>query len=518
MHGRLKVRTSAEEALRKKKEREVKAQAFRAGMGRILQKKQALELDQEMMDLTGKILGANPDIATLWNLRRMCIEQFVQDEKDQALFDKDLGFTELCLQVNPKSYCAWHHRCWILENAPEPNWKREVDLCGHYLKLDERNFHCWDYRRYVAEKAQIAPKDELDFCTDKIQNNFSNYSSWHYRSKLLPILFPNQDDPSRPISEAKLKEELELVLTAAFTDPNDSSAWFYQRWLLGNSQPPLDIVAFRMDLQRQLAVITFSRPVNLNHENVKLAASFSKDISEVAVWKAPLEKSYSLTWILNKFSAEKSSQDSLTITFTDEDSTVHTIQVKQIDDSTIFGIKQPKFDYEFGSAVVTVLKTQLESCEQLLEFEPDSKWTLLTAAMLMKAIDRVQFYPQMISNLEKLQTVDPLRKGYYSDILQKWSIENRLVEWTARLQDQPNAALDLSGLGLTHLAFEQYLAIADELDLSGNALTETSLIKFKNFVFCRKLSMLDNSQALANDTEAAIRKFCKSLSELQYGP
>lgn len=140
MHGRLKVRTSAEEAIRKKKEHDLKAKAYRNGMDKIFAMRNANLLDANLLELTGKILSVNPDHSTLWNIRRECIlKMMAGDEPDTSLYERDLGFTELCLQIQPKSYGAWHHRVWILENSPEPDWNREVNLCTIYLRKDERN-------------------------------------------------------------------------------------------------------------------------------------------------------------------------------------------------------------------------------------------------------------------------------------------------------------------------------------------------------------------------------------------
>lgn len=487
MHGRLKVRTTEEERERKKKEQTLKVKAYRAAMVKIQEKRRLQQLDDEILQLTSQILLRNPDVSTLWNIRRECVEQKslnIEDDVDQrqAIYDTELNFSEQCLLVNPKSYNSWHHRCWTLEHSPNANWEREVQLCSKYLKMDERNFHTWDYRRYVVEKANISKQKELDFCTEKIKANFSNYSSWHHRSLLLPQLYPYEGDvqPKRAMNEEKLKEELEMVLTAAFTDPNDSSAWFYQRWLLGYSRQELDVCAFRCDRNR--AILSFTNPIILTEEYVLITDSKGNIKHKIANWQSINGINSDTTWFTSlngdKMLEDNNNQYLLELNITG-------INMKQVSlktyNQSVYYFKPPNQSFAFTESVLNELQTQLESCKNLLEYEPDSKWALLTSALLMRAIDSQKYHDKSLEYLEKLQKVDILRENYYRDMASKWILEKYLLVW-AGSEDIPKE-LDLRNEEhLNALFYPQYLCIADKILVSQKLNHYSDIKQLQGFV------------------------------------
>ena len=279
-----------------------------------------------------KLLTVNPDPAHLWNHRRELLllppsadvspasadddapETSTSDASTSTNFDleDELKLTAACLQRNPKAYAAWFHRKWAVRHwllttgtAGSANEEQrsallqtELGLCASFLDRDERNFHCWNYRRYVvalildaslldkadnnidldgswksvrdavvmgpqlaidtdrseAKEGQVPPesideiiRSEFEYTSERIEKNFSNCSAFHYRSKLIDLVLDadlreesisrNEEGEAYQVRLDMSRGELEMIQNAVFTEPDDQTAWWYHRFVLAWARP-----------------------------------------------------------------------------------------------------------------------------------------------------------------------------------------------------------------------------------------------------------------------------------------
>lgn len=114
------------------------------------------------------------------------------------------------------------------------------------LRRDPRNFHGWMYRRIVVARiAGSLVEPEFAYTTKLLQGagGMSNYSAWHNRSTLIPLLLAARAATAQERLDF-LEDELALVHRNVATNPHDSALWFYHRWLVtSNAEGTRDCVA-----------------------------------------------------------------------------------------------------------------------------------------------------------------------------------------------------------------------------------------------------------------------------------
>ncbi|KAJ8614242.1 hypothetical protein CTAYLR_001181 [Chrysophaeum taylorii] len=206
MHGRKKVKASAQEVESSRR----KARNYRTVNEHVLKLRAAGDTSPATLEVLKKVLLANSDSYTLWNYRR------------ELEANEELELTAACLRKNPKSYPTWFHREWAVRRMGAEVARKELSLCAELLNVDERNFHCWNYRRVMSE---LVGEDAADFAREKLESNFSNYSAFHELAASLP----------QKLDADRARQELDLVAQAIFTDPDDQSAWWYAECILSRT-------------------------------------------------------------------------------------------------------------------------------------------------------------------------------------------------------------------------------------------------------------------------------------------
>lgn len=217
-------------------------------------------LDEEALQLTQQLLSSNPDFATLWNYRReilMHLETVRLTNLQRVWIEKSLRRSSRmiplfllvsetrmkCRNYTRLSCCSWSLALkWIqslmapgtteagsqpvcLDQTGPESWVCVIAawvsmtatvstkvffmllMCSTALfwplsdgLFSPSSVHCWDYRRMVVKMSGVSVEKELEFTDCLIGSNFSNYSSWHYRSTLLPLLHPESPEQTSPVT------------------------------------------------------------------------------------------------------------------------------------------------------------------------------------------------------------------------------------------------------------------------------------------------------------------------------
>ncbi|VDQ04589.1 unnamed protein product [Trichobilharzia regenti] len=245
MHGRVKViQTAEQERARLLKMQQISKQ-FHDGCEKLWACRENGDYNEIHLREIATLVETSADTTTLWNYRReilmhLMVKYSDDTEKVSKLMEAELDLTTRCLYNSPKSYAVWHHRSWVMNNHTAPNWESEVKFCNMALKLDERNFHCWDYRRFVVSKGGIPIELEREFTDAAIERNM------RCCRPLLDFSVPS--------------EELDLVHNAIYTDPADQSPWFYYWWLLGRGERKVYLRELYISRQMERFVLVFSSP------------------------------------------------------------------------------------------------------------------------------------------------------------------------------------------------------------------------------------------------------------------
>ncbi|CAK58490.1 unnamed protein product (macronuclear) [Paramecium tetraurelia] len=266
MHGQSKSRTEilSEEEI---KQRAEKGQQILDSLDYFFKvRKNQVNQPEDQLAFSELMAKLCPEIATIYNYRREVLQTkfdhlgglLTESKSIDAykqlvkLIQSEFMLIAILLKQHPKSYTLWTHRQWMVLRSQEIDQlissinqdnqlklieaiKQEYELCSKMLDRDERNFHVWNYRNWLSSICAFGREDE--FTKKKIEQNFSNFSAYHFRSKFFMKNYNQPENIIERIKSDKILEETELIQQAIYIQPKEHGVFLYHRWLVGVVQP-----------------------------------------------------------------------------------------------------------------------------------------------------------------------------------------------------------------------------------------------------------------------------------------
>ena len=368
---------------------------------KIIQIKNEKKYDEKTMSFLMKAAKLLSDFPTLWNVRKILIEQFMEQSNEDEIYNfflKEIERLFPIMKSDPKSYILWYHRIWCLIKIIEIEIKRnipldksilmgEIALCNKFFLVDDRNFHCWNYRvkiltlicNYYNNTFDKFIEKELDFTLEKVKNNFSNFSAWSYRTKLIPIYFIQKNIKwSNKEALDFFKNDLELIKKAIYTDPKDQSPWNYHHWIITNFSPifiqSVDILNNEIINIKYSNVFKIHEVIDINdnqgNEYELLNKEEFSDTISIKISSNLNNKIIIKNKIIDKinFGTDHLSLVTNKICFTKENISLPTISIYMNEEKKLVYSIEMDNTQDFQ---INFLKEQVEFCEQLIKESSD---------------------------------------------------------------------------------------------------------------------------------------------------
>ncbi|TPX32726.1 hypothetical protein SmJEL517_g04199 [Synchytrium microbalum] len=440
--------------------------------------------DQGSLELTTHAIIMNSDYYTAWNYRREILVSWftsLTDDEKQTKCTAELLLTQELVRHQPKSYWLWNHRRWTLSVMPRPNWGRECDLLDAMLNLDSRNFHGWDYRRYVMQASGgiRSPQEEFKYTSKKIEQNFSNYSAWHYRTP----------------------EPVEMSGMYFLRTPKDPSIELYAVLVFNQPVKVLSSSAFKLVIDDEEIPI----PPKMPYECVQLIKLTPSAIQH-KVGQRSVDLYVQAGSLEGKLGIRLERNIHRTAKFS---ATIHSRAISEVDSN----LNVMEFDEvidEDGAVTATtqladsslpqpreVWEREYANLKELSEIEPTSDWCKLTIVYILDELgDRAD---DAISLLNELILLDPLRQHYFEDLRSKFiwrkltaNISKRVNNVTLADYSRAIHAAHVSypNQKLTTIPQPYLLTLQSTINLSQNSLR--SMASARAFAFVKILGLDDN--------------------------